>query len=348
MRRGANRLVVATSVALLWFSTTPAARGQDMTIASVDVFGAWTVSPQDVLAAFGVQPGDPVAFDQAAAEIRVTSLDGVEDLEISVIRSSEGVSVFVGVTEEDTPQLVLRPRPTGVVRLPEVIHEQVDGLLSQLERASRAGIFEEDASAGHAVSAYPAARLIQLSMVELATDNLESLRQVLGDSRFERERRAAAIAIGYASDKRVIVPDLIMAASDPDEEVRNYALRSLAMIAAYSNANPELRITVDPRPFVQMLDSPVWTDRNKATAVLVSLSETRDARLLQLLRDESLPALYEMALWHTGHAIPAVLILGRMAGLEDGRVIQTSYDRRDDRAAYEAWIEVLTGRASAP
>ncbi len=319
---------------------------QDMTIHTIDVFGAWTVTPEDVRAAFGLQPGDPLDFDQEAAAARVRQLDGIVDVEISTIRSAEGVSLFVGVTEEDTPPLLLRPAPTGMARVPDEIHEQVDALLNQLERAARSGVFEEDASAGHAISAFPAARVHQLQLIPLATDNLEVLRQALGDSRFPRERRAAALAIGYASDKRTIVPDLIMASTDPDEEVRNYALRTLAIIAGYSNANPELRITVDPRPFVQMLDSPVWTDRNKATAVLVSLTETRDARLLDLLREESLPALYEMALWHTGHAIPAVLILGRMAGLDDTRVVQTSYERRDNRTAYEAWIEVLTDRAS--
>lgn len=340
------RYIVFLLAGLSWMPAPQRAAGQEMTIYSVDVYGAWNVSPQEVLAAFGLRAGDSVDFDRDEAAKRVRALDGVDDVQISTIRTAEGVSVFVGVTEEGAPKPERRPEPEGTARVPDDIHEHVDALQDQLERAARAGVYEEDGSQGHALSAYPAARVHQLSLVPLATEHLEALRTVLRESRFVSERRAAALAIAYAEDKRTIVPDLIFATSDPDEEVRSTALAALALIAGYSNENPELRITVDPRPFVRLLDSPVWNDRNEAAAVLVSLTQTRDERLLNLLRDESLPALYEMALWHTGHAIPPVLILGRIAGLDDARVIQTSYERRNDRAAYEAWIEVLTRRAT--
>ena len=71
-------------------------------------------------------------------------------------------------------------------------------------------------------------------------------------------------------------------------------------------------------PFIAFLNSPVWTDRNKATGALMTLSASRDASLLASLRKEALVALVEMARWKSeGHARPAFVILGRIAGYSD-------------------------------
>ncbi len=63
---------------------------------------------------------------------------------------------------------------------------------------------------------------------------------------------------------------------------------------------------------------PVWTDRNKASAALQTLSASRDAALLAGLRKDALRPLIEMARWKSeGHARPAFEILARMAGYSD-------------------------------
>ncbi len=55
--------------------------------------------------------------------------------------------------------------------------------------------------------------------------------------------------------------------------------------------------------------------------VLMSLSEPRPPALLDRLRRESLADLVEMARWRDpGHAAPARLLLGRVAGLPEDRV----------------------------
>ena len=41
-------------------------------------------------------------------------------------------------------------------------------------------------------------------------------------------------------------------------------------------------------PFVDLLNSPVWTDRNKSSIALMDISSTRDPRLLSLLADAGL------------------------------------------------------------
>jgi len=67
-----------------------------------------------------------------------------------------------------------------------------------------------------------------------------------------------------------------------------------------------------------MLNSIIWSDRNKGLAVLVNLTETRDLDLLETLRANTLPSLKEMCEWNDwGHAVPACLILQRIIGLPD-------------------------------
>jgi len=94
----------------------------------------------------------------------------------------------------------------------------------------------------------------------------------------------------------------------------------LAVIAQYANANPDRAIVIPPGSFIDMLNSIVWSDRNKSLAVLVSLTEGRDPELLATLRASSVSSLKEMCAWtHWGHAEPACLILQRIAGLPDDR-----------------------------
>ena len=71
-------------------------------------------------------------------------------------------------------------------------------------------------------------------------------------------------------------------------------------------------------PFIRFLDSPVWTDRNKASLALMMLSERRDPALLAALRRDAIAPLAEMARWKsTGHAQPAFITLARIAGYSD-------------------------------
>ena len=105
--------------------------------------------------------------------------------------------------------------------------------------------------------------------------------------------------------------------SDSDADVRNNAMRALAVFAnAAPAARPKTPIPSDG--FIALLHSPVWTDRNKASWALAGLSERREPRLLEQLRRDAIVPLVDMARWKSpGHAGPAVTILGRIAGLSD-------------------------------
>jgi hypothetical protein len=86
-------------------------------------------------------------------------------------------------------------------------------------------------------------------------------------------------------------------------------------------------VRVPYEPFIALLHSPVWTDRNKASFALLELSARRDPKLLEKLRREAMAPLIEMAHWKSeGHAFPAFMILGRIGGLSD-EAIQAAWTR---------------------
>jgi hypothetical protein len=71
-------------------------------------------------------------------------------------------------------------------------------------------------------------------------------------------------------------------------------------------------------PFVDLLNSLTWRDRNKSSLALMSLTEPRDPAVLSTLRQKAVTALAEMARWkNPGHAMPCVMILGRVAGMPE-------------------------------
>jgi len=59
------------------------------------------------------------------------------------------------------------------------------------------------------------------------------------------------------------------------------------------------------------------------------MTDKRDEKLLSLLHDRALKSLVEMAKWKSkGHAIPAVVILGRIGGMTD-EAIHKAYEKGD-------------------
>jgi hypothetical protein len=144
----------------------------------------------------------------------------------------------------------------------------------------------EDDTHGHALSSNAAMRAVQEQFVVFAARDEARLRDMLAQSSDAAERALAA------------------AMRDPNDGVRNNAMLALAVIAAHAAGEPQLGIHVPPEPFVDLLNSPFWTDRNKAVFTLVALSQTHDPALLTALRNRALTSLVEMARWKSRmHAV---------------------------------------------
>lgn len=72
-----------------------------------------------------------------------------------------------------------------------------------------------------------------------------------------------------------------------------------------------------------MLLSGTWTDVNKSSGLLVGLTQSRDPHLLARLRQPAIiEQLIEIARWRIPHAEAGRMILGRIAGIDEKRLIE--------------------------
>ena len=119
---------------------------------------------------------------------------------------------------------------------------------------------------------------------------------------------------------------------DPDESVRANAIRSLTAIAVLAAKLPDLGIRISPTWFIELLNSVVLSDRFESAKALLTLTDRPNPSALQQIRERALPALAEMARWKTPrYALPAYLLLGRLAGVPDTEV-QQAFEKGDREA----------------
>jgi hypothetical protein len=307
----------------------PASKPQESTlrIQVVDFYGLRRVTPADAKAAMALKEGDtislagdarPPAID--ASERRLKQLPGVANAHLSLVCCEAGGGiVYVSVEEQGAPAFHFRSEPKGAERLAAEVVKAGEEFIQALTAAVQRGDSAEELWNGQSVMRDPAARSVQMRFISWAREP-ETFRNVLRNSSDASHRALAAHILGHAADPGAVIPDLVDAIADSSEEVRNNAMRALAVIARAQSGSPR-PVRVPPEPFVAMLDSPVWSDRNKASLALVELTASLDRGLLLYLRREALVPLTEMARWKSeGHALPAFMILGRIAGRKEDEI----------------------------
>lgn len=307
-------------------------------IAFVDLYGLRNVSPQAVRDAIGE---NPVVSEELIERLR--AIPGVIGGSLDPICCVEGQSVlFVGIVEPGSPPPPpTRPRPAGETRLPPEFGQAYAEFFEVFFQAVEAGGGGEDRSEGHALSEDPATRAAQEKFIELSRDHVELLREVLATSRYDEERAVAAHVIAYAQDKAAVLPDLLQAVSDADSTVRNNAIRAIAVVANSAGDKPEILRRIDPEPFIAMLSSPEWSDRNKAVGVLHALTGRRGSLRAEQFRGEALDSLAEMARWQSrNHAYQPFVLLGRIVGLSDEEI-----DRVWAAGDRDGWISEVLAKA---
>jgi len=310
------------------------ARAQSREMAIIDFYGIRSVSEDKVRQSLGIVVGDTLPDDAEPILERLRRVPGVEEATLNPVCCVDGKWIlFIGIEETGAGRPELRARPEEDLTLPpefaRIYHEEQ----ARVEASTQEGNAGDDWSQGHSLSEDADARALQLRFVELSGKHLQTLRRVLARSRHDEDRRIAAAAIAYAADKKAILPDLVQAARDPDEDVRNNAMRAIAVVAAYAQDHPELGIEIDYTPFVEMLNSPIWSDRNKAIAVIQSLASGGDPVLLRTLREEAFESLLEMARWQSpGHALWAFFTLGHVLGLKEDDILKRWTD--ENRTAW--------------
>ncbi len=288
----------------------------------LDYYGLRRITPERIQRVLATKEGDPFPHSKGDIEDRLEKIPGVVRSHLEAVCCDDGKAIlFVGIEEKGAPHFDFRTAPAGDVRLSGDIVETHRKFLAAVESAARAGNAAEDLRSGHSLMADPASRALQEQFAVIAQRDLPLLRDVLRNSASEEHRAIAAEIIGYAPKKRDVVDDLQQAIQDPDDSVRENAMRAFGAIAVLAFQHPELEIRISPTWFVEMLNSVVWSDRGKAVRALLNLTDTRPEQILGLIRERALPALAEMARWKSlTHALGPYMLLGRVAGLTDKQI----------------------------
>jgi hypothetical protein len=299
---------------------------QSLQIGIIDLYGLGSLPAADVRKTLTIKEGDEISFASEARpafltenEQRLATLPGVIRASLNPVCCEDGqVIVYVGLEQKGQPSSSFRDVPAGTVRLADDVlqagREYGDANMGAVMR----GDATEDDSQGHALTHDPIARAIQEKFIGFASRDLAKLRQVLRESSDAEQRAIAAEVLGYAAAKQDVVPDLVEATRDSDPDVRNNAMRTLAVFTRKAHTGSEPAIVVPYDPFIARLNSLVWTDRNKSSLALMELTASRDPKLFEALRRDALPSLIEMARWKSlGHSTPSLWILGRMGGMSD-------------------------------
>lgn len=308
----------------LWIHVPASAAPPDgaRSIGSIDFFGLRNVSEAAIRKHLPFKEGDPLMDKQQRPDgATIAQAVGVAQITLAYIccTPNNKVMVYVGVAERPVRQVRTPPIFTGTARLSEDMIRADEEFGTQVRAAISRGQASEDHSQGHALSEdYPPLRAIQQKFLDYASDHAVLASEVLATSSDAQHRAVAAVILGYAPDKRAAATALAHGVSDPSEGVRNNSTRALGVIAEYAVAHPELGIRIDPTPFVDLLNSVVWTDRNKGLMVLAQLTAGREPRLMKFVGKRARPALIEMCRWkNPGHSFQACLVLRRVEGLPD-------------------------------
>ena len=293
-------------------------------IATIDFYGYKGVNVDVVARALPFHVGDPYTVNvKSRAREAVFGAIGrpATDVEAVCCNPDGDRAVFIGLPGESSRLFSNNPEPQGSVRLSTELLDLQKRLDAADEAAVHAGDAGEDDSQGYALSANPAAHALELKLREYVLQHEKELYSVLESSSDAEHRAYAANALGYGRQSARQIAALVRASRDPSDDVRNNAARALGCLAE----KPEMGKLIPPDTFIDMINSGIWTDRNKAGFVLLALSAARDPKLLARLRAQGLDAIVEMARWHdSGHAVPGIAIFARIAGVPEITVIQAA------------------------
>jgi len=300
--------------AILTATATAFSQEQSFTIGAIDFFGHGGLDVDRLRAALPLHEGEKVSPESKEKIValvtqaikRATGRE-VGDVALTCCDERGRLLIYIGLRDESARQTAYNTAPRGSTRLSPTAIKIYRDVERALSNAISKGVLGEDDSQGYALSVDPEARARQLALHEYATRNAKSVRRVLASTRDVEQRQIAAEILGYADRSRQQIRALIRASHDVDSGVRNNAIRALVVLARSSR---EASAIIPGECFIDLLNSVIWTDRNKSIALLAVLSTERDARLLACLREQALTSLVEMARWsYAGHADNARLII---------------------------------------
>ncbi len=290
-------------------------------ISIIDFYGVQRVSEQSLRTALGVKEGDQLPSSKAAAEERLEGVEGVVAAQLEAVCCEAGGAIlFVGIEERGAPHFDPLPAPSGPEVLPDDLVAQYERFLDLYRKAFKAGPESTASLAGYGPPAGAEAEAAQQKLAEQARENAALIAAVALKSSDPRHRVIACYLLGYVPPQASVQP-LQQALRDPEPVVRQTALRALQAVAKGLEKTQESAARIEPTWPVELLHSIYLGDRMEAAEFLLALTENRDPRALELIKQRALAPLLEMARWRSlRHALPAYILLGRLAGWKDEEI----------------------------
>jgi hypothetical protein len=307
-------------VAALLLATALSARDH---IAYIEFFGYSGIDVDAVRRALPFHEGDQRSkkIDAQAREAvrRVTGREATDVNQVCCVGDGDA-AIFIGLPGESTRRMAYQDAPKGEAAPPHdlvVVYRKVEAAEMA---AMRRGVFAEDGSPGYRLLKDPGAAAAELALRAYALKHEDEIVRTLQGDRRADNRALAADVLGYGARTPRQIAALVRAVRDPDDDVRNNATRALGeILRADVSAGAEIPVA----PFLDLVRSGIWTDRNKGSMVLCPLTQQRDAQMLKHVNSEAGDALTEMARWRpTGWSAWPRLILGRIAGIPEDKLEQ--------------------------
>ncbi|HJZ96437.1 MAG TPA: HEAT repeat domain-containing protein [Candidatus Solibacter sp.] len=324
----------SSRVAAMFFAFALTAASARDRIAQIEFFGYQGIDIEAIRKELPVHEGDALVRGTSAvlraAVKRITGSDPTDVAAICCINDGDTV-IFIGLAGKSSRPFALHPRPAADLRLSSE-SRMLMRAMDDAEAAS-ADNSEVDKPAGYRLMKDVRAQAAELKVRGYARGHSEELIRVLANSAHADERAWAADALGYADRSREQIDALVIAAHDSNDEVRNNATRALSEIL---DGDESAVWMIPASPFIEMLHSGTWTDRNKAASVVSSLTKSRDVGSLGTIKARAWDALLEMARWrHNGWSGSARMILARIAGIPEDRAQWLSF------GTPEAFLEAI-------
>jgi hypothetical protein len=294
-------------------------------VGQINYFGYGGIDLAPIRAQLPLRVGDTITFatfDESAIKSFLARAAGhpPTDIDIVCCDDAKRLLIYIGLAGSSSRPVPTTSSPRGPQHLAATALKLYDRQMSALESAVRRGVAAEDDSKGYALNIDPALRQIELSIHTYAMTREAEFERVLRNAADPHQRLVASEFLGYVPRSSTQIKALAEAVNDSDGEVRNNAVRALSVLAGARNARP---LSIDPQPFIALLFSGKWSDRNKGSLLLARLTEGRDPGLLAALRKEALPPLDEGSAWSdSGHAGAFLMILGRIADIPEDKLQQ--------------------------
>jgi hypothetical protein len=236
----------------------------------------------------------PRLEDEARSAVHRVTGRNATDVFVACCTGRGELTIFIGLPGDSFRPLTFDAAPQGAISLPPELINLYKRMSQAENDATLKSVAKEDKPVGYRLLKEPVARAAELSFRAYALGHEEEVIRVLTTSGDADQRAMAADALGFSARNSQQMKALVRAARDTDGVVRNNVTRALSEIL---RRDPTTASRIPLASFIDVLLSGTWTDRNKVSLVLVSLTQSRDSVLLHRIQSE---AVTRFSKWLTG------------------------------------------------